>query len=105
MEAQFSTTISRIGIGGLPLFVQKPKIAFLFLARNRLPLDLVWDQFFQVVTNFICLLFECIELYVCNEIESMFELLLSLNAVNCNYMGPSSLRGGLLLGCQNWLVV
>ncbi|PWA40300.1 Glycosyl transferase, family 14 [Artemisia annua] len=49
MEAQFSTTISRIGgLGGLPLFVQKPKIAFLFLARNRLPLDLVWDQFFQL---------------------------------------------------------
>ncbi|PWA85522.1 core-2/I-branching beta-1,6-N-acetylglucosaminyltransferase family protein [Artemisia annua] len=48
MEAQFSNTISRIGgLGGLPLFVQKPKIAFLFLARNRLPLDLVWDQFFQ----------------------------------------------------------
>ncbi|GKA19934.1 putative glycosyl transferase 14 [Tanacetum coccineum] len=45
MEAQFS---SRIGVGGLPLFDQKPKIAFLFLARNRLPLDLLWDQFFQV---------------------------------------------------------
>ncbi|GJR84009.1 putative glycosyl transferase 14 [Tanacetum coccineum] len=44
MEAQFS---SRIGVGGLPLFDQKPKIAFLFLARNRLPLDLLWDQFFQ----------------------------------------------------------
>ncbi|KAK8916227.1 hypothetical protein KSP39_PZI022486 [Platanthera zijinensis] len=26
---------------------QKPKMAFLFIARNRLPLDLVWDEFFQ----------------------------------------------------------
>nr|DAD30860.1 TPA_asm: hypothetical protein HUJ06_009711 [Nelumbo nucifera] len=30
-----------------PPFVQKPKIAFLFIARNRLPLDVVWDAFFQ----------------------------------------------------------
>ncbi|RZR78834.1 hypothetical protein BHM03_00004383 [Ensete ventricosum] len=29
--------------------VQKPKIAFLFVARNRLPLDFVWDAFFQVL--------------------------------------------------------
>lgn len=27
---------------------QKPKIAFLFIARNRLPLEFVWDAFFQV---------------------------------------------------------
>lgn len=26
---------------------QKPKIAFLFIARNRLPLDVVWDAFFK----------------------------------------------------------
>ncbi|PKA55159.1 hypothetical protein AXF42_Ash003796 [Apostasia shenzhenica] len=26
---------------------QRPKIAFLFIARNRLPLDVVWDAFFQ----------------------------------------------------------
>ncbi|XP_008230559.1 PREDICTED: uncharacterized protein LOC103329816 isoform X1 [Prunus mume] len=26
---------------------QPPKIAFLFIARNRLPLDLLWDVFFQ----------------------------------------------------------
>ncbi|OVA20768.1 Glycosyl transferase [Macleaya cordata] len=30
-----------------PSFVQRPKIAFLFIARNRLPLDIVWDAFFQ----------------------------------------------------------
>lgn len=26
----------------------KPKIAFLFIARNRLPLDVVWHAFLQV---------------------------------------------------------
>lgn len=26
----------------------KNKIAFLFIARNRLPLDMIWDAFFQV---------------------------------------------------------
>lgn len=30
-----------------PPSVQKPKIAFLFIARNRLPLVMVWDAFFQ----------------------------------------------------------
>lgn len=28
-------------------FVSRPKIAFLFIARNRLPLDFVWDLFFR----------------------------------------------------------
>lgn len=28
-----------------------PKIAFLFIARNRLPLDVVWDAFFKVVSS------------------------------------------------------
>lgn len=32
---------------------QKPKIAFMFIARNRIPLDIVWDEFFQVI---VCLL-------------------------------------------------
>ncbi|RYR07197.1 hypothetical protein Ahy_B05g074513 isoform D [Arachis hypogaea] len=27
--------------------VQSPKIAFLFIARNRLPLEMVWDAFFR----------------------------------------------------------
>lgn len=30
-----------------PPSVQRPKIAFLFIARNRLPLDMVWDAFFK----------------------------------------------------------
>ncbi|XP_043707125.1 glycosyltransferase BC10-like isoform X2 [Telopea speciosissima] len=30
-----------------PPFVQRPKIAFLFIARNRLHPDIVWDSFFQ----------------------------------------------------------
>lgn len=46
LESQYSR------IKALALFsprsVQKPKIAFLFIARNRLPLDMVWDAFFQV---------------------------------------------------------
>ncbi|XP_028772342.1 glycosyltransferase BC10 [Neltuma alba] len=28
-------------------FVDRPKIAFLFIARNRLPLEMVWDAFFR----------------------------------------------------------
>lgn len=45
---------SRIFTFGAPeapplVVVQKPKIAFLFIARNRLPLDFVWDAFFQVL--------------------------------------------------------
>lgn len=30
-----------------PPVLQDPKIAFLFIARNRLPLDMVWDAFYQ----------------------------------------------------------
>ncbi|XP_047314661.1 glycosyltransferase BC10-like [Impatiens glandulifera] len=30
-----------------PPAVLRPKIAFLFISRNRLPLDIVWDAFFQ----------------------------------------------------------
>ncbi|XP_047313245.1 glycosyltransferase BC10 [Impatiens glandulifera] len=30
-----------------PPAVLRPKLAFLFIARNRLPLDIVWDAFFQ----------------------------------------------------------
>ena len=37
-----------------PQAVQEPKIAFLFIARNRLPLDIVWDAFFQVVFLVSC---------------------------------------------------
>ncbi|KAI9191937.1 hypothetical protein LWI28_015759 [Acer negundo] len=31
-----------------PRFSPKPKISFLFIARNLLPLDLVWDKFFKI---------------------------------------------------------
>lgn len=34
-----------------PRIDQKPQIAFLFIARNRLPLEFVWDAFFQVYTS------------------------------------------------------
>lgn len=30
--------------------VQGPKVAFLFIARNRLPLEMVWDAFFRVLS-------------------------------------------------------
>lgn len=35
--------------------LQRPKIAFLFIARNRLPLELVWDAFFRVYSLFFFL--------------------------------------------------
>ncbi|KAH7532476.1 hypothetical protein FEM48_Zijuj04G0024000 [Ziziphus jujuba var. spinosa] len=43
MQSQYS----RIMTLSSSLRAQKPKIAFLFIARNRLPLDIVWDSFFQ----------------------------------------------------------
>ncbi|KAL4653386.1 hypothetical protein ACB092_01G299100 [Castanea dentata] len=42
MQSQYS----RIMMLG-PRLIQKPKIAFLFIARNRLPLEIVWDSFFR----------------------------------------------------------
>ncbi|CAH9088149.1 unnamed protein product [Cuscuta epithymum] len=45
METQYSR-IKTLAFLSRPV-VQKPKIAFLFIARNRLPLDIVWDAFFQ----------------------------------------------------------
>ncbi|KAL0351032.1 UNVERIFIED_CONTAM: Glycosyltransferase BC10 [Sesamum radiatum] len=44
MESQYSS-IKMLTLISLPS--QKPKIAFLFIARNRIPLDMVWDVFFQ----------------------------------------------------------
>lgn len=46
MESQYNS-IKMLTLVSLPL--QKPKIAFLFIARNRIPLDMVWDVFFQVI--------------------------------------------------------
>jgi hypothetical protein len=34
-----------------PLPPGNARVAFLFIARNRLPLDLVWDAFFRVRTQ------------------------------------------------------
>ncbi|XP_059639996.1 glycosyltransferase BC10 [Cornus florida] len=45
LETQYSR-IKTLALLSPPI-VQKPKIAFLFIARNRLPLDIVWDAFFQ----------------------------------------------------------
>ncbi|KAK6155213.1 hypothetical protein DH2020_009461 [Rehmannia glutinosa] len=44
MESQYSR-IKMLTLISPPL--QKPKIAFLFIARNRIPLEMVWDVFFQ----------------------------------------------------------
>lgn len=45
MQTQYSRILV---LASLPSpFVHRPKIAFLFIARNRLPLDIVWDVFFQ----------------------------------------------------------
>ncbi|PHT91719.1 hypothetical protein T459_06832 [Capsicum annuum] len=45
METQYSR-IRMLALLSTPK-IQNPKIAFLFIARNRLPLDIVWDAFFQ----------------------------------------------------------
>ncbi|XP_043724195.1 glycosyltransferase BC10-like isoform X2 [Telopea speciosissima] len=45
MQTRYSQI--RMILSSPPPFVQRPKIAFLFIARNRLPLDSVWDSFFQ----------------------------------------------------------
>ncbi|XP_055804496.1 glycosyltransferase BC10 isoform X2 [Solanum dulcamara] len=45
METQYNR-IRMLALISAPQ-VQNPKIAFLFIARNRLPLDIVWDAFFQ----------------------------------------------------------
>lgn len=46
IEAQYNRIRTLASLYNPP-FVQKPKIAFLFIARNRLPLEMVWDAFFQ----------------------------------------------------------
>ncbi|XWS44149.1 hypothetical protein CRYUN_Cryun15aG0019700 [Craigia yunnanensis] len=49
METQYSRIVSLASLRHR--FVVKPKIAFLFIARNRLPLDMVWDAFFKGEEN------------------------------------------------------
>ncbi|GER36873.1 Core-2/I-branching beta-1,6-N-acetylglucosaminyltransferase family protein [Striga asiatica] len=47
--ALFESLRSRIHTVSLtyPPLIRKPKIAFLFIARNRIPLDVAWDVFFR----------------------------------------------------------
>lgn len=59
MESEYSK-IKMLSLISPPL--QKPKIAFLFIARNRIPLDIVWDVFFQVI---ICLPVLFLVYYLC----------------------------------------
>lgn len=49
MEAQYPQVVSLSSLRHR--FIVKPKIAFLFIARNRLPLDMVWDAFFKGEEN------------------------------------------------------
>ncbi|EOY02475.1 hypothetical protein QUC31_018158 [Theobroma cacao] len=49
METQYSRIVSLASLRHR--FAVKPKIAFLFIARNRLPLDMVWDAFFKGEDN------------------------------------------------------
>ncbi|XP_021891977.1 uncharacterized protein LOC110810198 [Carica papaya] len=46
MQAWYNGVVTSIS-SLRPHFVQNPKIAFLFIARNRLPLDMVWHSFFE----------------------------------------------------------
>lgn len=39
--------VMKLNAEASPPPVQMPKIAFLFIARNRLPLEMIWDAFFQ----------------------------------------------------------
>lgn len=47
MHTHYSRTMTLASIRPHQLMIQRPKIAFLFIARNRLPLDMLWDAFFQ----------------------------------------------------------
>ncbi|MQL85523.1 hypothetical protein Taro_018042 [Colocasia esculenta] len=45
--ASLASRAAAVGAGAPPPPVGPPKIAFLFIARNRLPLDVIWDAFFK----------------------------------------------------------
>ncbi|GLU02096.1 hypothetical protein SLE2022_193650 [Rubroshorea leprosula] len=50
METQYTQIVSLSALHHR--FVAKKKIAFLFIARNRLPLEMVWDAFFKGENRF-----------------------------------------------------
>lgn len=52
MHTHYSRIMTLASIRPHQLMIQRPKIAFLFIARNRLPLDMLWDAFFQVIADF-----------------------------------------------------
>ncbi|KAG7555264.1 Glycosyl transferase family 14 [Arabidopsis suecica] len=47
IQARFNGITASLDSLKKPRLDQKPQIAFLFIARNRLPLEFVWDAFFQ----------------------------------------------------------
>lgn len=52
MHTHYSRIMTLASIRPQMNTIQRPKIAFLFVARNRLPLDMLWDVFFQVIRGF-----------------------------------------------------
>ncbi|GAV70250.1 Branch domain-containing protein [Cephalotus follicularis] len=50
MQQQQQSPFARI-LSLRPRFAPLPKLAFLFIARNRLPLDILWDSFFKGEEN------------------------------------------------------
>ncbi|KFK25695.1 hypothetical protein AALP_AA8G147100 [Arabis alpina] len=47
IQSRYSRITASLESSLKPRLDQKPQIAFLFIARNRLPLEFVWDAFFQ----------------------------------------------------------
>lgn len=47
LEAQFRSQLSSNHANLIKTLSSKPKVAFLFIARNRLPLDFMWQHYFK----------------------------------------------------------
>jgi len=56
IQARFNRISASLDSLKKPRLDQRPQIAFLFIARNRLPLEFVWDAFFKVYTLLFLLL-------------------------------------------------
>ncbi|KGN51369.1 glycosyltransferase BC10 [Cucumis sativus] len=51
MQSRYGRVMMLASLHLHPQSAHGPKVAFLFIARNRLPLDIVWDVFFQEGEN------------------------------------------------------
>lgn len=54
MQSRYGRVMMLASLHLHPQSARGPKVAFLFIARNRLPLDIVWDAFFQVIFSMWC---------------------------------------------------